>query len=281
MLIRNEESISKLKYFIENVNKVAFGQGPELWLKNNGYSEFVDLVSPLVGDKTKENREAKTLQTKLSMMTFAYGPGVCCVCSKEHNKLNSWKWHQVCSKKCQYIKHSIEQRGSNNTCHRMTAATKAAANIKNSITTKASILSGKFTPKSDNYRVFGMINFELGAEVRSVRSSWEVVYSFLYPDHEYESVRIKYFDTELKKSRIYITDFYDKESNTIIEIKPTKYQTKNFNDKKSGAILAGYNFKVLDENYFKSLQLAESVIMSIKDSIIDKNKHQSKFSWLK
>lgn len=284
MLNRTPENINKLKYFIENEPKVAFGQGPSRWLENNGYAEFTELVcGPFVGVKLKDpNRKHKTLQTKLNMLTFVYGPGTCIECGLEHNLPDSWAWRKLCSKKCQHKWHSKQQMGENNTCHKMTHETKIAANKKISETVKANILSGKFTPKSENYNIFGMINFiDCVGNIKSVRSSWELVFWHLNPTYEYEKLRLKYVHTELKLDRIYIVDFYDIETNTIFEIKPSKYQNQEFKDKRQACIEQGYTFITIDEHYFNSLCLLKPTIENIKNSIINVDTHGHKLSWLK
>jgi len=48
-----------------------------------------------------------------------------------------------------------------------------------------------------------------------VRSLWELFFWKENPHLKYEKIRIKYYDSILKRERVYITDFYDKESNTL------------------------------------------------------------------
>jgi hypothetical protein len=79
------------------------------------------------------------------------------------------------------------------------------------------------------------------------RSSYELEYC-KYLDknkinYEVESLRIKYFDTQLNKERIAIPDFYLPESNTIVEIKSSwTLDEQNMKDKEIEYLKRGYKF---------------------------------------
>lgn len=121
---------------------------------------------------------------------------------------------------------------------------------------KEKIMKGEFTPKSENYRIFYMIKFKHNEEIRKVRSLWELIFWLQNPEFEYEKIRIKYFDSEREKERIYITDFYDEKTNTIYEIKPKNYQY-TLKDKIKGIQETKYNYMILDEDYFNRCKTKE------------------------
>ena len=85
---------------------------------------------------------------------------------------------------------------------------------KISTNVKARILSGEWTPNAHNSRTRKNILFR-GIKFRS---SWEVIF-YAATGHAYEKIRIPY-TSEDGIFRIYITDFFEKATNTIFEIKP-------------------------------------------------------------
>ena len=79
------------------------------------------------------------------------------------------------------------------------------------------------------------------------RSSYELHYANILDEqkinYEYESLRIKYYDTYLEKERKSIPDFYLPDSNTIVEIKSTyTLNVQNMKDKVKKYRELGYNF---------------------------------------
>ena len=85
---------------------------------------------------------------------------------------------------------------------------------KKSVTMKKKILSGEFTPNSNNR------NTHWDAELDGIRyrSSWEALYKYINPVAEYEVLRLEYlFETV---TRIYIVDFVDHANKIVVEIKP-------------------------------------------------------------
>ncbi len=82
------------------------------------------------------------------------------------------------------------------------------------------------------------------------RSSYELNYAIyldnLHIQYDVESLRIKYFDTQLNKTRYAIPDFYLIESNTIVEIKSNYTLNKiNMQDKVKAYNELGYSFKLI------------------------------------
>jgi hypothetical protein len=175
---------------------------------------------------------------------------------------------------------SKRQTGENNTSHRMTTESKNRMKDKMSCIMKEKILNGEFTPKSENYKTFGMIEFYHNNNVRKVRSLWELLFWIENENLEYEKIRIEYFDTLTNKNRIYITDFYDSKNNEIIEIKPKKYQDIRFRDKKIACEKKGYRFKTLDEKYFSKYKNDSKIISLLENKVINYDKIKGRMKWL-
>jgi uncharacterized FlaG/YvyC family protein len=84
---------------------------------------------------------------------------------------------------------------------------------------KKKILSGEFTPNSNNRNT----HWESTFNNKSYRSSWEALYQYINQDAEYEKLRIEYrFDNTIK---IYIVDFVDHVTKQVIEVKPRELCT--------------------------------------------------------
>jgi hypothetical protein len=119
---------------------------------------------------------------------------------------------------------------------------------KQSDTIKQKIKDGIFTPKSSNRNYSRRrCNAITGC---AYRSSWEEVYHMLYPHLLFEHTRIEYVYNDCK--HVYIVDFTDAESKTLIEIKPeslthdSKYLAKKLAAEQWCAN-NGYTFKVITE----------------------------------
>lgn len=82
---------------------------------------------------------------------------------------------------------------------------------------KENIKSGKFTPNIRNSQTHWQVEYR----GKKFRSSWEAAWFALNPSYEYETIRINYWlDGEEK---IYIVDFYDPKTNTLVEVKPVEH----------------------------------------------------------
>lgn len=110
--------------------------------------------------------------------------------------------------------------------------------IEQSLIMKEKILKGEFTPKTNNRLThLGKYFIFINNKKIELRSSWELkLCNFLIKnnikDFGYETTRIKYFDSIKKTERIYIVDFFIKNLNLLIEIKPKSIAKKqNFKDK--------------------------------------------------
>jgi hypothetical protein len=262
------------KKFIKEHNKFSLSQhlsqNPIDFFKFNNFEEYSFLLN--------DNYE----KTRVNIYRHVYGESKCSICNKINDRLfPGWNrgWAKTCSDECENKLHSDRQLGDKNTSHRMSETSKNNMKIKMSNIMKDKILNNEFTPKSENYKTFGMIHFNHNNKVEKVRSLWELIYWLKNPDLQYEKVRIKYFDTIQNKERIYITDFYDIKSNTVIEIKPKKYQYTLI-DKIKAIEKSDYNFKIIDDDYFNNIK-SEDLIKQIKNVVINFDKIENRIKWLK
>lgn len=123
---------------------------------------------------------------------------------------------------------------------------------------KEKILSGKFTPNSNNRNT----HWNSYYKDKKYRSSWESLCQYFDSKAEYESLRIKYnFDN---KELIYIVDFVNHETKTATEVKPSSMLF----DKKTKAKLSAlaewcnsnyYQLIIADEKYLTSLPMPENL----------------------
>jgi len=114
-----------------------------------------------------------------------------------------------------------------------TEAGKQAAqksSILNAKLMKEKILSGKFTPNSNNRNTHWGSSYK----EKNYRSSWEAVYQYHYPDAEYESLRIPY--KFQGKECIYIVDFIDYNRKVVCEVKPKELLNDNRTQAKISAL---------------------------------------------
>jgi len=127
---------------------------------------------------------------------------------------------------------------------------------------KAKIKSGDFTPNVTN----SWTRWGIDINGKKFRSSFEGVFHMAYPRFEYETLRLQYiFDG---KERTYITDFVDRESKTIYELKPKSLKENPKNIAKEQYARAwcaenGFTFTYVCEDEIK--QLAKSLLMSYPD----------------
>jgi hypothetical protein len=113
------------------------------------------------------------------------------------------------------------------------------------------ILSGKFTPNSNNRNT----HWESFYKNKKYRSSWEALYQYFDIEAEYETLRIPYkFDNT---KYVYIIDFINNKTKTVIEVKPKEL----LQDKKTKSKISAlqdwcrkneYTLLLADKNYFLS-----------------------------
>jgi uncharacterized FlaG/YvyC family protein len=116
---------------------------------------------------------------------------------------------------------------------------------------KQKILSGEFTPNSNNRNT----HWEALYNGKKYRSSWEALYQYINQDAEYESLRIRYKLNDDEK--IYIVDFVDHVSRTVIEVKPRELCVgEKFNAKLQALIkwakLNNYQTLIVDKEWLKA-----------------------------
>jgi len=124
------------------------------------------------------------------------------------------------------------------------------AKLKQSNNMKKRILSGQFTPNTNNR----LTHFDIEYCGRRYRSSWEVCFHSLFPSYEYETLRIEY--TYNDSNHIYIVDFVDHITKNVVEIKPSSIMKKKIMQIKQSALKDwcsenGYIYTHWDENTFK------------------------------
>lgn len=83
---------------------------------------------------------------------------------------------------------------------------------------KSKIESGEWTPNIHNSRT----HWQAIYNGQRYRSTWEAAYACLNPTHQYETLRIPYYDGDVK--RIYIVDFIDTENKILVELKPSAHK---------------------------------------------------------
>ena len=111
------------------------------------------------------------------------------------------------------------------------------------------ILTGKFTTNSNNRNT----HWDSFYQSKKYRSSWEALYQYFDKEAEYEKLRIPYIFEN--KDYVYIIDFVNHKTKTLVEVKPhellgdTKTQAK-ISAAKEWCSDNGYNFIIADEAYF-------------------------------
>lgn len=261
--------MDNLNEFVKYHKKAKFAQNPKKYFENNNLNEYLFLIKDNITD------------TKKSIFKYLYGSKKCEYCKNKVNRiLPGWNgFMKTCSNECKNKLLSINRIGEKNPCHKMTNETKNNMKIKLSEIMKNKILNGTFTPKTENYKCYGMIDFYLNNEIRKVRSLWEVFFWLENPNLEYEKIRIEYFNLDKNKNSIYIADFYDQKTNTIYEVKPKKYQY-TLKEKQKKVDNLNYNYIIIDENYFKKYE-TDYIKTKIKNSLVTPEKYSRRLKWIK
>jgi len=129
---------------------------------------------------------------------------------------------------------------------------------KQSNTMKQLIKDGKYTPNSNNRLTHKTIEYN---ELK-FRSSWELIFykhqkNVLHNELGYEELRLEYYDTEMQKNRVYITDFIDHANKILYEVKPSSLIEDN-NDKEISAVswcdAHGYKYVYITETYIDAVR---------------------------
>ena len=126
-----------------------------------------------------------------------------------------------------------------------------------SVTMKENIKSGKFTPNVKNSRTHWQVIYS----GKRFRSSWEAAWFALNRHYEYETKRISYWLNGIE--RIYIVDFYDPITNTLVEVKPAEHTYGEvFEAKKSWAE------KWAEENNGKYIVVTQQYLKDNMDQLL-------------
>lgn len=181
-------------------------------------------------------------------------------------KLNFIPWNSGLTKNDdkRLLKLSQDRMGDNNPSSYKNRPDRSDANRKQSKTVKEKILNGSFTPKTENR----LTHKKLIYDNIKFRSSWEVIFYYLHKkdNYLYESLRIKYWFNN--KFHIYITDFYDPQTNTIYEIKPDNLfyniQKEKYKTIINTCIKLGYNYIHLGDTWKNSI--SKNSIIELKET---------------
>lgn len=116
---------------------------------------------------------------------------------------------------------------------------------------KKAILSGKFTPNSNNRNT----HWDSYYKNKKYRSSWEALYQYFDPEAEYETLRIPYAFND--KEHIYIVDFVNHKTKIVVEVKPKELTEDKRTQTKISAAKKwcdknGYEFILADKDYLLS-----------------------------
>jgi hypothetical protein len=119
---------------------------------------------------------------------------------------------------------------------------------------KSKVLSGDFTPKSNNRNT----HWESTYDGKKYRSSWEALYQHINKQAEYEVLRIEY--TISGESKVYIVDFIDRLARLVIEVKPERFCVgESFNAKMTSlnewATQNGYTVLVATEEWLRGQEV--------------------------
>ena len=126
---------------------------------------------------------------------------------------------------------------------------------------KNKILSGEFTPNATNSRCKSRI--DIGEN--HFRSSWDVAFWLMHPSTEYETQRIRYFDSQEQKERVYIVDFIDRDARILYEIKPDEMRDDIRNIEKESAAISW-----CEENSYEIQVIGNDWICDNIDSILER-----------
>jgi hypothetical protein len=120
-----------------------------------------------------------------------------------------------------------------------------------SVKMKSLILTGQFTPNSNNRNTYWDATFD----GKQYRSSWEAMYQYYNQNAEYETLRIPYLWNG--DNHVYIVDFVDHISKLAIEVKPKelfkgdKWAAK-YDALVEWAIAQNYTVLLVDQHWLSS-----------------------------
>lgn len=130
------------------------------------------------------------------------------------------------------------------------------------------ILSGEFTPNSNNRNT----HWEAEFNGKKYRSSWEALYQALYPEAEYETLRIEYQYNG--STFVYIVDFINYATKEVVEVKPSNMMHDTKTTAKIEALSKwakqkNYNLVIANEAYLSRHDVA-SVLHLLDENTVRK-----------
>lgn len=187
------------------------------------------------GDKIRRNLNTGTPWNKGMTGTYPYAK----VCTEETKKLIS-----------------LANTGNRNGMFgkKMTAKEKQ----RRSTTMREAILTGKFTPNSNNRNT----HWDSCYKGKKYRSSWEALYQYFDAEAEYETVRVPY--SYNNKEHVYIIDFVNHNTKMLIEVKPKELTTDAKTQAKIEAAQKwcsnnNYRFVLVDKEYLLARSCPDSL----------------------
>ena len=220
--------------------------------------------------------------------------GICKYCGKPAKFDNFAQRHNraycdFCSTECKN-KMIAKRQKEHNTTNRMNTISKESMKQKVSEKIKEKIQLGIWTPCVTNSWAHSKIKLKYynGNDLVEieVRSSFEALFQLLNPSISYESLRILYYDSRLKKDRNYIVDFIDYDKKIVYEIKPSGEIGKRNNPDKFKALYNwanknNYKVEIVTEEYFETHEFKISLLkecdQEYRDKLIKKLKSYKTF----
>jgi very-short-patch-repair endonuclease len=232
---RNDSSNFKRRIF----------RNPDIWARNvdrifSGEITIQEIKSLLAaaGGKSVQKKYGDEIRQNLNT-GIPWNKGI---------KTGQVQWHTGLTKETddRLMKLSLDRMGEGNPMYGVKHTDEYKR--EKSVRLKELILSGQFTPNSNNRNT----HWESTLDGKKYRSSWEALYQYINQNAEYEVLRVKYQHNEEEK--VYIVDFVDHHSKTAIEVKPSNMAKKDgFADKIFGlntwAKQNGYTILIVDENW--------------------------------
>lgn len=235
--------------WVKNIDKLLAGEIDECSIKSSISSVGGRAVQAMHGDKIRKN-----LNNGTSWNAGTKGQNI-----GKKGPLSQSVKDQI----------SAKNSGTGNGMYgvKMSDAEKA----KRSTTMKDKILSGNFTPNSNNRNT----HWESTFAGMKYRSSWEALYQCINPTAKYESFRIPYsLNTSV---RIYIVDFIDYENHLVVEVKPKRLCNGDVFNAKMQALIAWamdneFNVLIADEEWLIDHPIQDDDLLKFDEKTIKKIK---------
>lgn len=238
-------NFEKIIYFYNNVNNYKCECGANRSIKSPTY------VNQTCGSK-KCLSTVLTAIGKKRNLSYLQSPEI------KLKRVVSRSWYKHTPQTIEKIRNTNKKTWTKEKRRNLVIKNKASGVYeKVSCVLKDKILSGRYTPKTNNRFVRKRLYSHITG-VRRYRSTWEVKYHEKFPNLQYEFLRVPYKDNNAQK--IFIVDFWDSFKKEAIEIKPSNLtNTLNFKAKIEGlsAWCKANNayFKIVTEKDFNFYEL--------------------------